>query len=160
GARLGSLLQYLPDWVPTPSDIRMRRAVRRLDAVVYRMIEARRDHPEDRGDLLSILLAAQDADDGSRMTAEQGRDEVMTLVMAGHETTAVTLSWTWYLLAQHPEVDARLAEHVREVLGERPPTADDLPGLTYAEEVISESMRLYPPAYAMARQALQRTEVA
>src|SRR5262245_30499850 len=94
------------------------------------------------------------------MTDEQVRDAVRTRCMAGHETTAVTLSWTWYVLAQHPEVDARLAEHVREVLGERPPTVDDLPGLTYAEAVISESMRLYPPAYAMARQALQRTEVA
>ena len=160
GARLGSLLQYLPDWVPTPGHIRMRRAVRRLDAVVYGMIEARRRHPEDRGDLLSILLAAQDADDGSRMTAEQVRDEVMTLFMAGHETTAVTLSWAWYLLAQHAEVDARLASEVRAVLVERPPTVDDLPRLTYAEAVISESLRLYPPAYAMARQAREPTEVA
>jgi cytochrome P450 len=146
--------------VPTPGNIRTRRAVRRLDEVVYRMIAARRLHPEDRGDLLSILLAAQDADDGSRMTAKQVRDEAMTLFMAGHETTAVTLSWAWYLLAQHPEVEARLADELRAVLGDRPPSVADLPGLTYAEAIISESMRLYPPAYAMARQARGPTEVA
>jgi len=160
GARLGSLLQFLPDWVPTAGNIRTRRAVRRLDEVVYRMIEARRRHPEDRGDLLSMLLAAQDADDGARMTAEQVRDEVMTLFMAGHETTAVTLSWAWYLLAQHPEVDARLADELRVVLGARPPAVADLPRLAYAEMIATECMRLYPPAYAMARQARGPTELA
>lgn len=159
GARLGSVLQFLPDWVPTPANLRTRRAVRRLDEVVYRMIAARRLRPEDRGDLLSILLNAQDADDGGRMTPQQVRDEVMTLFMAGHETTAVALSWTWYLLAQHPEVDARLAEELRAVLGERAPAVADLPRLTYAEMIVSESMRLYPPAYAIARQAVRPSEV-
>ena len=159
GARLGSLLQFLPDWVPTPANLRTRRAVRRLDEVVYRMIADRRRTGEDRGDLLSILLNAQDADDGSRMTPQQVRDEAMTLFMAGHETTAVALSWTWYLLAQHPEVDARLAEEVRAVLGERVPTVADLPRLKYAEMIVSESMRLYPPAYAIGRQAERPSEV-
>lgn len=93
------------------------------------------------------------------MTPQQVRDEVMTLFMAGHETTAVALSWTWYLLAQHPEVDARLAEELRAVLGERAPAVADLPRLTYAEMIVSESMRLYPPAYAIARQAVRPSEV-
>jgi cytochrome P450 len=159
GARLGSVLQFLPDWVPTPANLRTRRAVRRLDEVVYRMIAARRRTGEDRGDLLSILLNAQDADDGGRMTPQQVRDEVMTLFMAGHETTAVALSWTWYLLAQHPEVDARLGDELRAVLGERAPTVADLPRLTYAEMIVSESMRLYPPAYAIGRQADRPSEV-
>jgi cytochrome P450 len=90
----------------------------------------------------------------------QVRDEVMTLFMAGHETTAVALSWAWYLLAQHPEVDARLAEELRTVLGDRALTTGDLPRLPYTERVVSETMRLYPPAYGMGRQAMRRSEVA
>ena len=159
GDRLGSLRALLPSWLPTPSNFRMHRAVRKLDAVVFRMIAARREHPVDRGDLLSILLQAQDADDGSRMTDQQVRDEVMTLFLAGHETTAVALAWAWYLLAQHPEADARLADELRAVLGGRPPAVADLPALRYADMVITESMRLYPAAYALGRQALRPTEV-
>jgi cytochrome P450 len=94
------------------------------------------------------------------MTDRQLRDEVMTLFLAGHETTAVALSWTWYLLAQHPEVDTRLADTLRVALGGRPPTVADLPALRYAEMVVMESMRLYPPAYGIARQANRVTEVA
>ncbi|MGH7331231.1 MAG: cytochrome P450, partial [Candidatus Rokuibacteriota bacterium] len=116
GARLRSMIR-LPRWVPTPANLKSGRAIRRLDQVVYRIIANRRRNAEDRGDLLSILLHAQDADDGTRMTNQQVRDEVMTLFMAGHETTAVALSWTWYLLAQHPDVDARLAAELRIVLG-------------------------------------------
>ena len=159
GARIQSVVQFIPGWVPTPGNLRTRRALRHLDAVVYRMIEARRRSGEDRGDLLSMLLGAQDADDGSQMTNAQVRDEVMTLFMAGHETTAVTLSWTWYLLAQHPEVDARLADELRTVLGERPPVVADLPSLRYAEMIVNESMRLYPAAYALAREAVKPSEV-
>jgi cytochrome P450 len=158
-ARLGSLLQLLPTWLPTPGNLKARRAIERLDGVVYRIIAARRRSGGDRGDLLSILLDAQDADDGSRMTDRQVRDEVMTLFMAGHETTAAALSWTWYLLAQHPDVDARLADELRAVLGQRPPTAADLPRLRYTELVVTESMRLYPPAYAMGRLNTVPTEV-
>jgi cytochrome P450 len=160
GKRLGSLLALLPVWLPTPENLRVHRAIRRLDKVVYRMIADRRRSPEDRGDLLSILLLAQDADDGSRMTDRQVRDEVMTLFMAGHETTAVALSWTWYLLAQHPEVDARLADELRATLGGRPPAVADLPALRYTEMVVMESMRLYPPAYGIGREAVRSTEVA
>jgi cytochrome P450 len=159
GARIGSLWQVLPSWLPTPANLRARRAIQRLDGVVYRMIAARRDNGGDRGDLLSILLDAQDADDGTRMTDRQVRDEVMTLFMAGHETTAVALSWTWYLLARHPEVDARLADELSAVLGSRAPTAADLARLPYTERVVTEAMRLYPPAYAMGRMTSVPTEV-
>ena len=161
GERLGSLLaQFLPLWLPTPANVRLRRASRHLDAVVYRMIADRRRSPEGRGDLLSILLQAQDADDGSRMTDRQVRDEVMTLFLAGHETTAVALSWTWYLLAQHPEADARLADELRGVLGGRVPAVADLPALRYTGMVVAESLRLYPPAYGIGREAATATEVA
>jgi cytochrome P450 len=159
GIRVGSALQLIPRWVPTPANLRTRRAIRRLDQVVYRMIAARRRSDEDRGDLLSILLHAQDADDGSRMTNRQVRDEVMTLFMAGHETTAVALSWTWYLLAHHPEADAKLAAELETVVGDRNLTVADLPKLTYADMIVAESMRLYPPAYAMGRQATRQTEI-
>jgi cytochrome P450 len=160
GKRFGSLLaQLLPLWLPTPENLRLQRATRHLDAVVYRMIADRRRSGEDRGDLLSILLQAQDADDGSRMTDRQVRDEVMTLFLAGHETTAVALSWTFYLLAQHPEADARLADELR-ALGGRPPAVSDLPALRYTEMVVTEAMRLYPPAYGIGREAARATEVA
>ena len=159
GARLASL-RLIPDWVPTPRNLRSGRAIRRLDAMVNRIIAARRATGEDRGDLLSMLLQAEDADDGSRMTPRQVRDEVMTLFLAGHETTAVTLSWTWYLLAQHPEADARLAAELREVLGGRAPTVADLPRLAYAGMVVTEAMRLYPPAYGLGRQATRASELA
>jgi cytochrome P450 len=160
GKRLGSLLQLIPGWVPTPENVRLRRAIRGLDRVVYRMIAERRRAPGQRADLLSILLQAQDADDGSRMTDRQVRDEVMTLFLAGHETTAVALSWTWYLLARHPEADARLAEELRAVLNGRRPAVGDLSALRFTEMVVMESMRLYPPAYGLARQAAKPTEVA
>jgi cytochrome P450 len=141
----------LPRFVPTPGRRRARAAVERLDRVVYGIIADRRAGGEDRGDLLSLLLDAQDADDGSRMTNRQVRDEIMTLFLAGHETTAVSLSWTWYLLARHPEVEARLAAELRSVLGGRRPTVADLPRLRYAEMVVTESMRLYPPVYSLTR---------
>ena len=158
GAKLASL-RLLPAWVPTPSHLRARRAIRRLDAIVHRIIAARRASGEDRGDLLSMLVHAQDADDGTRMTARQLRDEVMTIFLAGHETTAVALSWTWYLLAQHPEVEARLDAELRAVLGGRTPAVADLPRLTYAGMVVAESLRLFPPAYGIGRQAARSTEL-
>jgi cytochrome P450 len=159
GVRLRSF-RLLPYWVPTPRNLRSRRAVGRLDRVVHRIIAERLAGHEDRGDLLSMLVQAQDADDGTRMTARQVRDEVMTIYMAGHETTAVALSWAWYLLAQHPEADARLAAEVRDVLGGRRPTVADLPRLKYAEMVMTESMRLYPPAYGLGRQATVPSQIA
>jgi cytochrome P450 len=159
GARLRTLT-LIPYWVPTPRNLRSRRAIRRLDDLIHRIIAERRAREEDRGDLLSMLLQARDADDGSRMTTQQVRDEAMTMFLAGHETTAVALSWAWYLLARHPEAEARLADELGEVLGDRPPAVADLPRLRYAGMVVTEAMRLYPPAYGLGRQAARATEIA
>jgi cytochrome P450 len=152
-------LVRLPRFIPTPARRRSRRAVARLDEIVYGIIAARRASGEDRGDLLSLLLAAQDADDGSRMNDRQVRDEIMTLFLAGHETTAVALSWTWYLLAQHPAAEAALLDELRGVLGGRLPTVADLPRLRYAEMVMTETMRLYPPVFTLTRRVAEPIEV-
>jgi cytochrome P450 len=157
--RLGSVWQP-PPWLPTPGVLRARRAIRNLDAIVYRIIADRRARGEDRGDLLSMVLAAQDADDGTRMTDRQVRDEIMTLFLAGHETTAVALSWTFYLLAQHPEAETWLIDELRDVLGGRAPTVADLPKLRRTDMVVTEAMRLYPPAYALGRFSIRPTEIA
>ena len=106
-----------------------------------------------RGDLLSLLLFARDEDDGTGMTDLQVRDEAMTLFLAGHETTASALSFTWYLLAQHPEVEQKLLDELASVLKGQPPTVADVPRLVYTERVLLESMRLYPPAYGFGRVA-------
>jgi cytochrome P450 len=147
----------LPEWVPTPANLRARRAVQRLDAMLFRMIRLRRAH--GRGDLLSILLRARD-DQGAGMTDRQLRDEAMTLFLAGHDTTALTLTWAWYLLARHPEVMDELQAELRSVLAGRDPTADDLPRLPFTEMVIQEVMRLYSPAYVIGRQAVEPCELA
>jgi cytochrome P450 len=152
-ARLNSVFA-LPPRLPTPKNLRLWRAVRRLDEVIYGFIKQRRASGEDRGDLLSLLLHAHDEDDGSQMTDRQLRDEAMTLFLAGYETTALALSWTGYLLARHPEVDARLAAELQGLLGGRSPTVADYPRLKYTEKVITESMRLYPPAYVVGRQPI------
>jgi cytochrome P450 len=157
-SRLFSLLP-LPRWVPTPRNVRLKRAVRRLDEIIYGLIEQRRKSGEDRGDLLSRLLLARDEDDGSRMTDKQLRDELMTLFLAGHETTAIAMSWTWYLLAQHPEVEAKLVAELQSVLGGRSPTVADLPRLRYAELVMTESMRVFPPVYTIGREPIEDCEV-
>ncbi len=148
----------LDNRLPTPANRRFHRTAQRLDEIVFSIINERRASNSDRGDLLSMLLAAQD-DDGNQMTDQQLRDEAMTLFLAGHETTALTMSWTWYLLAQNPTVEAKLLAEIEAVLGGRTPTMADLPALKYADQVIKEAMRLYPPAYAMGRQALQEFEL-
>ncbi len=121
-------------------------------------LRQRRAASREGSDLLSLLLHAQD-EDGSRMTDQQLRDEALTLFLAGHETTAIALSWIWCLLAQHSEVEQKLLAELGQVLGGRTPTAADLPGLPYTEMVVKESLRLYPPAYAMARIALHECEI-
>src|SRR5262245_31739057 len=147
--------------LPLPSIRRFKEARARLDSTIYRIIEERRAYPNDRGDLLSMLMAAQDAEgDGTSMTNLQLRDELMTLFLAGHETTANALTWTWYLLSRHPEVEGRLHEELDRVLGGRLPAAEDLPELAYTESVVAESMRLYPPAWIIGRRTLQEYEVA
>ncbi|HEU4752363.1 MAG TPA: cytochrome P450 [Armatimonadota bacterium] len=135
---------------------RFDRARAELDAVVYRMIAERRASGEDRGDLLSMLLLACDTEgDGSGMTDLQLRDEAMTLLLAGHETTANALAWTWFLLSQNPEAEARLHAEVDTLLGGRAPTLEDVARLPYTRMVFAESMRLYPPAWIIARQAVE-----
>jgi cytochrome P450 len=153
--------EYL-EKLPLPQTRRFERARAKLDSIIYRIVEERRRDPSDAGDLLSMLLAARDVEgDQSGMTDQQIRDEVMTLTLAGHETTANALSWTWYLLAQHPEVERRLHAELDEVLdqGRRLPTVEDLPRLRYTEMILSESMRLYPPAWAVGRLAIKDYEV-
>ncbi len=142
--------------LPLPSNFRFRRANRRLDETIYRIINERRRSGEDRGDLLSMLLMATDIEgDGKGMTDRQLRDEAMTIFLAGHETTANALAWTWYLLSQHPQVEARLHAEIDETLEGRLPAADDFARLKYTEMVLAESMRLYPPAWAMGRQVIE-----
>jgi cytochrome P450 len=148
----------LPMWVPTRRNLRAKRNVRKLDAIVHRIIQQRRASG-DRGDLLSKLIQARDEVDKSGMTDRQLRDEVMTLFLAGHETTANALTWTWFLIAQHPEIENRLLEEVRNAIGDRTPGAADLPKLPYTEAVIKEAMRLYPPVYAFSRRVLVDAEI-
>ncbi|HEX8687060.1 MAG TPA: cytochrome P450, partial [Pyrinomonadaceae bacterium] len=147
--------------LPLPPQRRFLRARARLDAVIYRIIEARRREGRDRGDLLSTLLHAVDEEgDRTGMTDEQLRDEMMTLFLAGHETTANALTWAFLLLAQNPEAESRMHEELDRVLeGGRPPTAADYAALRYTEMAVSEAMRLYPPAWAVGRLALEDHEV-
>ena len=141
--------------LPVPKLRRARMSRVRLDQIIYRMIADRRASGRDHGDLLSMLLRAQDEDDGGGMTDVQVRDEAMTIFLAGHETTANALAWTWYLLSQTPEVETRLHEEIDRVLGGRIPTIADIPALPYVEKVVTESMRLYPPAWIIGRRALE-----
>lgn len=133
---------------------RSKIARQRLDAIIYGMIRERRASSRDRGDLLSMLLLAQDEDDGSTMTDQQVRDEAMTIFLAGHETTANALTWTWYLVSQAPDVEAALHDEVDRALGGRLPTIADLPSLAFVERVVTEAMRLYPPAWIIGRRAV------
>jgi cytochrome P450 len=142
--------------LPIPALRRARAARARLDRIIYDLIAERRRTPGDRGDLLSMLLMAQDEEQGGRgMTDEQIRDEAMTIFLAGHETTANALAWTWYLLSAAPDVESRMHDEIDRVLGERLPTAADLQKLTFVEQVITESMRLYPPAWIIGRRAIE-----
>lgn len=148
----------LPDWMPTPLKYRKKRTIDLLNRVVMPMIHARRSSKEDTGDLLSMLLLAQD-DDGQGMSDEQIRNEALTLVLAGHETTANALTWTLYLLSQYPDVAEKLHVEVTRVLGNRQPTLADLKDLHYTEQVIKEGMRVYPPVWSVARQTQQATQL-
>jgi cytochrome P450 len=157
--RLRSLAP-LPFWVPTPQNLRIRRTVRRLDDILFGFIHQRRQNQkaETSNDLLSLLLSVRD-EDGSQMSDRQVRDEAMTLFLAGHETTALALSWTWYLLSQHPEAEEQLVAEVRAVVGERLPTAQDVPRLVFMDQVLQESMRLFPPVYIIGREASERCTI-
>lgn len=147
--------------LPFPAKRRFKQARARLDAVIYRIIEERRQSGADRGDLLSMLLIAQDEEgDKAGMTDEQLRDEAMTIFLAGHETTANALTWTWYLLSQHPEAEAALHKEVDAAIASNQLlTIEDLPRLRYAEMILTEAMRLYPPAWTLGRRAIEDYEV-
>src|SRR5712691_9519833 len=147
---LADVLERLP--VPRLRRARIARA--RLDRIIYGMIAERRASGRDHGDLLSMLLAAQDEDDHGMMTDSQVRDEAMTIFLAGHETTANALMWTWYLLSQSPEEASKLHAEVDRVLQGRLPDVADIGSLSYVERVVTESMRLYPPAWLIGRRAI------
>jgi cytochrome P450 len=171
---LADLLERLP----VPQIRRAKAARAKLDAIIYRMIAERRavasrqspvasqqspgsstGGKADRADLLSMLLLARDEDDGATMTDRQVRDEAMTIFLAGHETTANALTWTWYLVSTAARVEARLHEEIDRVLGGRLPTVADISSLPYVERVVTEAMRLYPPAWIIGRRALQDYQI-
>ena len=138
----------IPDAVPLPGHLRYRRAIRTVERIVSHMIAERRASGlENRSDFLSRLISARD-EAGNPMSNALLRDEAITLLLAGHETTALALSWTWLLLCQHPEAEARMADEISEVVGDRPATADDLPRLKYTESVVMELMRIVPARMA------------
>jgi len=148
--------QDLIDRLPLPGNRRFARAKARIDATIGRLIAERRQAPRGRTDLLSMLLAASDTEgDGGRMTDAQVRDEAITIFLAGHETTANALAWTWYLLSRNPEAEARLHAELDAVLAGRAPGVEDLPRLAYTEMVLAESMRLFPPAWIIGRRAME-----
>ncbi|MFN7142547.1 MAG: cytochrome P450 [Myxococcota bacterium] len=148
---MGPLLQM----IPTEATRSFKEAKRALGAVVDRMIRARREGG-DTGDILSMLVFARDAEgDGAAMSDEHVHDEAITLLVAGHETTGATLAWAWSLLDAHPDIAAKLRAEIDAVCGDREPTVEDVPRLTYAEMVFAETLRLYPSATALPRQAVK-----
>ncbi|MEA2166517.1 MAG: hypothetical protein QOK37_4644 [Thermoanaerobaculia bacterium] len=166
GRALSSLVDLFPTLMnplanlmrklPLPQTMRVRRSIAMLDRTIYAIIDERRRSGEDRGDLLSMLLLALDEEgDGSGMTNLQLRDEAMTLFLAGHETTANALAWTWFLLSQNPGALATMEREIDAVVGDRLPTPADFVRLTYTEMVVAESMRMYPPAWAVSRLAIE-----
>ncbi len=151
-ARLSVPMYRHFEWLPLPAHLRFRRAKRYLDSLIYAQIEARRADPDRPDDLLSRLLAAQDEEgDGGQLTDAQVRDEVLTLFLAGHETTANGLAWTLYLLAENPEAERAAVEEIDRVLGGKAPTPERLAELTYLRQVVNESLRLLPPVWNTAR---------
>jgi len=146
-----------PEWWPSPGMFRFRKAVRNVNRIIAGIIEERRRGGEDRGDLLSALLQAQD--EGGGMSDQQLRDECITLFLAGHETTSIALANTLYLLSEHPQIEARVYDEMTSVLGDRRATSESYARLDLTERVIKESMRLYPPVYAIGRQLLEDFEL-
>jgi cytochrome P450 len=145
----------LPPWLPTPRNLRLKATIRKLDCILQELIDERRAAGVVGNDFLSLLLHARDEDDGRGISDRQIRDEVVTMFVAGHETTAVTLSWTWLLLAQHPEIQERASAEARRVLDGKSPSPDDVNRLVFCDSVIRESMRLYPPAFVIGRRSAE-----
>jgi cytochrome P450 len=156
-ANLRSPIRLGYNW-PLPRHLQMRRAVKMMDEVVYRLIREGRKRGTDAGDVLSILLLARDEEDGTGLSDRQVRDEVMTLLLAGHETTANALTWAWYELARNPDALAKLQTEV-DRLGNRAVTTEDLPSLPYTLAVVEEAMRLHPPAYMTGREAQEPVDL-
>ena len=150
---------FIPSWLPTPSNLAFGRAKRLLDRVVLGMIEARRQSASRPDDLLSLLLATQDEETGAGMTDQQLKDEVLTLLTAGHETIGASLAWTWYLLGLHPRVQQDLHDEVGGRLRGNSPTFEDLTDLPLTRAVFEESLRLYPPAWGQPRESLEADEI-
>jgi len=150
----------MPMWVPTARNRKIRKSTQALDKTVLKFIQERRVSGDDKGDLLSMLLMAQDEGDGSKMSDQQVRDEAVTLFAAGHETTSNALTWAWYLLSQNPMVEQELHIELDAVLNERLPTMADLAQLPYTEAIIQETLRLYPPAWIlMSRTPLETIQI-
>jgi cytochrome P450 len=149
---------HLPDWLPLPATLRMKRATASLDALVWRLIADRQKSGADHGDYLSALVLARD-EDGSAMPDRLIRDEIMTGLVGGHESTALAMTWSLYLLAKHPQIQERARAEAAAVLGGRLPTAADLPSLPYIENVVHEALRLYPPFYLNGRETVEEVEL-
>ena len=151
-------LMTLYSWIPTPYNLKWNRAMKRLNKIVYSMIAARRRDGVGDADILDRLINARDEETGEGMDETQMRDEVVTLMLAGHETSANALAWTLYLLASHPDVEAHLTEDLATTLNGAPATAADLTQIPYLKQVVQESMRIYPPVWAYARRSEQEEE--
>jgi cytochrome P450 len=147
------------EWFPRPENVRYRDAIAQMDAAIYKLIQERRNSKEKTNDLLTMLMEAKDEETLQQMDDKLLRDEVATLMLAGHETTANTLSWTWMLLAQNPEVREKLESELNQVLQGKLPTLEDLGQLVYTQQIIKESMRLYPPVPLMGREAAVDTQI-
>lgn len=148
----------LPQWIPTPLRIRKKRTNKVLNDLILPIIEERRKTGEDTGDLLSMLLLSKD-ENGEGMNDQQVHDEAITLVLAGHETTSNALTWTLYLLSQHPEIEEKLLAELETVLGDRIPALEDIRNLPYTEMVLKEAIRLYPPAWNIGRMPHEDTQL-
>jgi cytochrome P450 len=148
-------LYFLPEGLPLPGERRFRAAIAALDEGMLRLVRTRRETGATRSDLLSLLLEARDEDTGEGMNDRQLRDELVTMFIAGQDTTANTMTWLWYVLDRHPEVERRLRAEVADVLGDRRPTFEDLARLEYTKQVVQETMRVYPPAWMFPRFADQ-----
>jgi cytochrome P450 len=156
--RVMSVIKF-PANFPTPQNLRFRQAINNTDRIVYDLIDERRRGEGNPDDLLSLLMAARDEETGEGLSDEELRDQSITIIGAGYETTTQALAWTWYLLAKHPEIENRLRAEISDVLGGRTPTFEDLPRLKYTLMVFQEAMRLYPPAWAITRAAIEEDEI-
>src|SRR4051812_842567 len=158
---LGEILdQFERSMLPHADREDFERAMQRIDDAVYRIVQERRKSGEDRGDLLSMLLRAHETEgEGARMSDLQLRDEAMTIFLAGHETSANAMAFTWYLLSQHPEIEAEFHREVDQKLDGREPTVDDVPELALPGRIFSEALRLYPPLWAIGRRAMEDVQI-